>query len=188
MTDTTTSDPVPAGGAPDESAVVREPPPSPRVDLATAAVLFVLAVAIVAQALRMPTFTERGADLFQAPGIVPGFYGTVLALLSLVLAARSLYRGVRKAGVGAGRTTGSSYLRLVLAALLGSLFAVGLVGSLPFWAATAIFVTLFIALFEWRPEPRRRRVIRLATALLQGVLTGAAVHLVFQELFLVRLP
>jgi len=83
----------------------------------------------------------------------------------------------------------SSGARFVLAAGLGLVFIVGLIGRLPFWLAATIFVTLFIAVFEWRPGLEARARLRpLATALVQGVLTGILVTLVFERIFLVRLP
>ena len=56
-------------------------------------------------------------------------------------------------------------------------------------AAAAVFVTAFIALFEWRKgDAWPRRFLRLGTAALQGLVTGAAVSLVFEKIFYVRLP
>ena len=84
---------------------------------------------------------------------------------------------------------GTSNLRLALAAALGLIFCVGLIGRMPFWAAAATFVTAFIALFEWQAgEAWSRRALRLGTALLQALVTGATVSLVFEKLFYVRLP
>jgi putative tricarboxylic transport membrane protein len=66
---------------------------------------------------------------------------------------------------------------------------VGLIGSMPFWLAAAIFVTAFIVLFEWRAGADWKvRGRQIATALLQGVVTGLLVSLVFEKLFYVRLP
>ena len=92
-------------------------------------------------------------------------------------------------GRHAALAEGTSNLRLALAAALGLIFCVGLIGRMPFWLATAIFVTAFIALFEWQPgEPWGRRAKQIGTALLQGVLTGVLVVLVFERVFYVRLP
>ena len=53
----------------------------------------------------------------------------------------------------------------------------------------AIFVTSFIVLFEWQRDlTRKTRLWRLATAALQGLVTGLLVMLVFERIFLVRLP
>ncbi|MGE0715393.1 MAG: tripartite tricarboxylate transporter TctB family protein [Alphaproteobacteria bacterium] len=171
----------------------QRPPPSPRTDLATAAVLLVFALAVIRMAVAMPTFTDRGGDPFTAPGIVPGFYGIVLAGLAIVLAVRSVLRGALGPGGGAERAApgaaATSPIRLAAAVFLSLAFSLGLIGSLPFWAAAALFVTAFVAIFEWNDtdSPGRRRR-RLATAALLGIATGVAVTLVFEKLFLVRLP
>jgi putative tricarboxylic transport membrane protein len=68
-------------------------------------------------------------------------------------------------------------------------YAAGLVGWLPFWLATALFVGGFVALFEWRmAQNRSERVRRIGFAVLYGALIAAVVTFVFQEFFLVRLP
>jgi len=69
---------------------------------------------------------------------------------------------------------------LVLALCFG--YAVGLVGRVPFWLATFVFVSAFIAVFEY---PSRRR---MAAAPLYGIATALAVTYLFESVFLVRLP
>jgi putative tricarboxylic transport membrane protein len=168
-----------------------EQPLPPRRDLWTAAAFLALGLAIVSLAWSMPTYTEQKGEIFTAPGLVPGIYGLVITALSIWLAVRSLRRGAlwERATPHEAGPDGTSNLRLALAAGLGLLFCVGLIGRMPFWAATAVFVTAFIALFEWRAgAPWGLRLKLLATALLQGVLTGLAVMLVFQKIFYVRLP
>jgi putative tricarboxylic transport membrane protein len=173
------------------SVLPHEEPLPPRVDLWTAAVFFAVGIAIVYASWRMPTFYEQLQQTYTAPGLVPALYGIVIAILAIWLAARSLGRGALRRGDNEARAAreGYSNLRLALAAVLGLAFAVGMVGRLPFWLATAIFVFLFILLFEWRKDqPWRERAIRIASAALIGGGTGVLVMLVFTRLFLVRLP
>lgn len=168
-----------------------EEPLPPRVDLWTAAVFFAVGTAIVYASWRMPTFYEQLQQIYTAPGLVPALYGIIIALLALWLAARAIGRGAFRRGEKQPRAAreGYSNLRLALAAVLGLAFAVGMVGRLPFWLATAIFVFLFILLFEWRKDQSgRERAIRIASAALIGVGTGFLVMLVFTRVFLVRLP
>ena len=65
-----------------------------------------------------------------------------------------------------------------------------LVGWLPFWLATALFVFAFIAAFELAARRLRRRGPRrtLAWAAAVALVAGVAVVLVFERGFLVRLP
>jgi hypothetical protein len=60
-----------------------------------------------------------------------------------------------------------------------------LIGRAPFWLVTALFVAAFVGSFAPDGQAPRRRV---AVALLAGVLTSVVVTLVFQHVFLVRLP
>jgi putative tricarboxylic transport membrane protein len=91
---------------------------------------------------------------------------------------------------GGGSTPkGTSDLRLAGAAALGLVFVVGLIGRVPFWLASAIFVAMFTILFEWQSGqswPVRAR--RIGEAVLLGLATGVAVSLVFEKVFYVRLP
>jgi hypothetical protein len=79
---------------------------------------------------------------------------------------------------------------LVLALCLT--FGVVLVGhGLPFWLAAAIFVSIAIVALQ-RPQRRaageRMALRKFASAIVIGLCAGGAVTLVFQQLFLVRLP
>lgn len=164
---------------------------APRTDLWVAVSFAVLSIAILVHSLGMPTYTDQGGQIYTAPALVPSFYGVVILLLSIWLLLRSVRAGaLTPAGTqGRPREEGNSTTRFVLAAGLGALFIVGLIGRMPFWLAAAIFVALFIAAFEWRPELDRKVRLRVvAIAVIQGVLTGILVTLVFERIFLVRLP
>lgn len=169
------------------------PPPSARTDLITAAVFLAFGIAVLLLALKMPTFTDVGGSGLTAPGIVPGFHGIVIALLALVLGARSIYRGALQPGGGKPQGFDDlppiSLRRLAVAAALCLVFAVGLVSRIPFPAAVFLFVAAFIIGFEWpMPASRALRIRRVITALLVAAGAAAFVVLVFQEVFLVRLP
>ena len=163
----------------------------PRVDLLTAALFLVAAVAIIYASWLMPTYREQAGQIYTAPGLVPGLYGIVIALLAFWLGARSVARGAfaRKTEVPRAKREGYSNARLALAAALCLVFAVGLVGRVPFWLATAVFVFLFILLFEWKSGvPWSQRARPVASALAVAIVSGWAVYLVFERIFLVRLP
>jgi putative tricarboxylic transport membrane protein len=79
--------------------------------------------------------------------------------------------------------------RLLVTAILGIGYAGFLIGSIPYWLATGLFVLVFIGVFEWRRKMTRRELVRLG--LMAGVLavtTSALVTWVFESLFLVTLP
>jgi putative tricarboxylic transport membrane protein len=169
-----------------------EQPAPPRTDLWIAAVFLVFGGAAAWLAFLMPTYADQKGQIYTAPGLVPGFYGIVIVLLSIWLAVRAVRQGAlqSRGKEGGGRTpTGTSDLRLAGAAALGLVFVVGLIGRVPFWLASAIFVAMFTILFEWQsgqPWPVRAR--RVGEAVLLGIATGVAVTLVFEKVFYVRLP
>ncbi|MFM8992417.1 MAG: tripartite tricarboxylate transporter TctB family protein [Alphaproteobacteria bacterium] len=173
----------------DTGAVAEAERIDPRADLAIAVVLFLLGAGIVWEAWNMPTFRERQGDIFTAPGIVPGFYGVAIAMLSLALGWRALGRRRRGLGATASEATTTGIAGIALVALLGLVYAVGLVTRLPFWLASALFVAVFVLVFAWKPGATRQARIRLgATAVAIGLGAGIGVALVFERLFLVRLP
>ena len=132
---------------------------------------------IVYASWTMDRLERHDAALYTAPGLVPGLLGLVLLVLGVVLAVRASRRGIQ-AERSAAFTWGNTPLVLVLC--LG--YAVGLVGRVPFWLATFVFVSAFIAVFEY---PSRRR---MAAAPLYGIATALAVTYLFESVFLVRLP
>ena len=185
--------PAPGGGAapeevaPSPFAGDRAPLP-PRADLYTAAVLLAFGLGVLGLALNMPTFVEQSGTGLTAPGIVPGFHAAAISLLSIILAMRAIRRGALSDHAPHGPVFGPGDVRqLGIAAVLGTLYAGFLVGRLPFWMATALFVFAFTAAFEWQ-EAAGRRLRRLAEAAAIAVGTGFAVTLVFERIFLVRLP
>ncbi len=138
---------------------------------------------IVAESLRMDRFTAMGAVIYTMPGFVPGMIGCVVAFLGAVL----MWRGWRRAKVGQHGEPAGPMLnrRIALMLVLSLTYAVGLIGHAPFWLATALFVGAFTWTFAPPDAPRLRRAI---AAVVAGVLTSAVVTLVFEQVFLVRLP
>jgi hypothetical protein len=154
-----------------------------RSDLRGGVGWMVLGLVIALAAWRMERFESMGATLYSAPGMVPGLFGAVLVVLGGALAWRG-WRGIVPAGES---TEGPGPLlnrRIGWMLLLALGYAALAVGRLPFWLATAAFVAAFCALFSEREDRRRR----LAVALLAGALTALGVVLVFERVFLVRLP
>ncbi len=186
-----TPEPTPAIAPPPASVLPHEEPLPPRVDLWTAAVFLAIAIAILYASWLMPTYREQLGQPYTAPGLVPAFYGTIIGVLSLWLAARSIGRGALRRGAKTPRVKRDGYsdARLALASALCLVYAVGLLGRMPFWLATAIFVFFFVMLFEWeRGQAWVLRVRRIAIAAALGLSTGWAVLYVFRDIFLVRLP
>lgn len=159
-----------------------------RADFLTSAVLLALGLATIAEAWRMPRFAEVGSSFWSAPGVVPGMLGAALSILAVILCFRSV--SARRAGAvdtPAGEPGAWGRIATVLALCLA--YAAILVGRVPFWLATFLFVFAFVSVFELsRAEARPRWPRHALIALCVAALTSATVSYVFQNLFLVRLP
>src|SRR5262245_21757214 len=112
-----------------------EQPAPPRTDLWIAAFFFVFGAAAAWLAFRMPTYTDQKGEIYTAPGLVPGFYGIVIVLLSVWLGIRAIRQGALGAAqpdVARDPSRRGGDVRLALAAGLGLFFVVGLIGHAPF--------------------------------------------------------
>jgi hypothetical protein len=160
--------------------------PSARYDLPSGLGWIALGASIVYGSWTMDRLEYLNINPYTAPGLVPGVLGAVIALCGALMALRGL-----RAGVVGGRPpppifTGRVALSLVLC--LG--FALGLVGrGPPFWTAAALFLFLHVFLFEF-VERRDRGTLGRGLLVALAVSAGATfiITMVFQELFLVRLP
>jgi len=154
-----------------------------RSDLWGGAGWVVLGLVIVIGSVRMDRFESMGAQLYTMPGFVPGMIGGLVALLGLVLMARGWAR--RSHETDAGPVEPLLNRRILVTLVLTLVYAGLLIGRAPFWLVTALFVAAFVGLFAPAEQAPARRA---TAAVLAGVLTSAVVTLVFQHIFLVRLP
>lgn len=139
---------------------------------------------ILGESLRMDRFESMGAVIYSMPGFVPGMLGVVVLLLGISL----MLRGWRRQRDEAGADAPDEPLfnrRIVATMALCLLYAGLLIGRAPFWLVTALFVGAFVAVFAPAEQPLRRCI---AVSMLAGVITAAVVTVVFQQVFLVRLP
>lgn len=153
-----------------------------RSDLLGGAGWIFFGLLIVVESLRMDRFTSMGAELYTMPGFVPGMIGSVIVLLGGVLMLRGWRRRATRQDAAAGPLLNR---RITITLVLSLTYAGGLIGRVPFWLATFLFVTAFVGIFT---PPETTPLRRLAVAVLAGVLTTAVVTLVFEQVFLVRLP
>jgi putative tricarboxylic transport membrane protein len=167
-------------------------PSSPRRDLQGGVVWTALGCVIVVLSWQMDRMTQQGATLHTAPGLWPGIVGTLLAVLGGVLVLRSWRRGQRVGwdSAAADDTDYAPRSSFALAASMFFVYALLLVGrGLPFWLATALFVTTFVFLFQYTQRRTAGKVARgFVVALACGVITAVTVTLLFEQLFYVRLP
>ena len=164
-----------------------------KADFVTGLVLIALGIATVVASLAMPRFEELNVNPYTVPGLVPGALGVIVLILGAALVLRAARAGGWRlldgtAGEGSWRSDPGAR-NLALAVVLCLSYAAGLVGRVPFWLATFLFVAVFVAAFEWTDaRSHAERLRRLAFAMAFAAVIAAAVSFVFQEIFLVRLP
>lgn len=167
--------------------------PLVRADLITGVVLLAFGLAALAESWGMPRLEERNINPWTAPGIVPGMLGIIIAVLGGALALRSLAAGALQAQSPISPSESSearaSYRRLALCGMLCFVYAVLMVGHMPFLPATGIFVFVFIAAFEWDSgDTSAARLRKLAAAAAIAITSAVVISYSFEKLFLVRLP
>jgi hypothetical protein len=163
-----------------------------RSELIQAGGWIALGVAVLIGSLRMDRLESQNINPYTVPGLLPALLGIVMMLLGTLLALRSWRRGALEAEHAAFEFDPASARRVALVLALCVIFGVVLVGhGLPFWCAAAIFVSTAIVTLQQpqrRADGRRLGVRDVLVAVVIGLGAGGAITLVFQQVFLVRLP
>jgi hypothetical protein len=165
----------------------------PRADLFDAIFWIVLGLAVLVGSITMDRLEAQHINPYTVPGLLPGLLGIAMILLGLVLAERSRERGAFTRHVelvGADERESRKRVWVVLALCVG--YGVVLIGhGIPFWLASSIYVTGSILVLQRMSRETLDRQFTprlLAKALVIGVLSSVITQLVFQEVFLVRMP
>ena len=164
-----------------------------RADLITGIVLIVFSLTVIEESWRMPRLEHLGIKSMSVPGLVPGLLGAILLILGAVLTIRSLLRGGHHLGITRDNLVATlllaGNLRLIGTLVLCVGYGAVMIGNMPYWLATGLFVFAFVAIFEWQPDADRRAHLKgLAAAAVIAVSVAWAVTWVFSEVFLVTLP
>src|SRR5882672_1883957 len=150
-----------------------------------------LGIAILIGSVTMDRLEKQGINPYTIPGLLPGLLGIAMTILGALLAARS-WRPHLLASAGKAVVNRAEQMRILLVLGLCLTFGVVLVGhGLPFWLAAAIFVTtaIFALQYQARKSTGQQLTLRqFASTAAIGLGAGIAITIVFQEIFLVRLP
>lgn len=161
-----------------------------KADIVGAIILVLFGLFIFYESYTMPRLEARGIHPASIPGLVPMLLGAALAFMGALLGIRSwriTAPGGWKALAGLFVTLTAARVVAALVLILG--FTLVLVGWLPFWAATMIFIAIFVLTFEllltdtvvpWK--------FSIFWALVTAVVCGSAIYYLFAIVFLVRLP
>jgi putative tricarboxylic transport membrane protein len=158
---------------------------SASADRLAALVLFVLGVGMLAGGYTMDRLEIRQIHPASIPGLVPMILGATLALLAAMLWVRARRSPAEADWIRDGVSWGNLWAALALALF----YALVLVGRLPFFWATAIFIAVFASWFSWpdaHGTPGRLRAA--AAAIVLALVASGAIAGLFRYGFLVRLP
>ncbi len=157
-----------------------------QADRLTAIVLAALGLAMAVGGYTMDRLEIRQIHPASIPGLVP----MILGVLMVICAALLFRDGARAASEESSSVFASgSWMRLGLTAALTLAYAIVLLGWLPYFWATVVFVFAFAALFSWPAEgSTRARLICLGSAALLALAASWGTTALFSEVFLVRLP
>lgn len=162
-----------------------------RADFLGGVFFVLLGLAIIYMSWTMPRLEMRGIHPSTIPGLVPGLLGILLTICGLLLGIKGFAGSRDKEGWADfwSMFTSTEAKRLAVIAGLTLFYSLGLVGRVPFWLATGLFVFATIVAFEvWfndNPKPLVRSMIMAA---IQAVIVAGVITAIFQYGFLVRLP
>ena len=164
-----------------------------KADFVTSIVLIAFSVSVLVLSLELPRLEHRNINPYTVPGVVPGFLGIIIGILSVVLLVRSIVRGGWRLGLNresvGGFIRSEAAWRLALTIGLCVIYGILMVGSMPYWLATGIFVFVFILAFELNVrKPIGGQWRRFLFAGIVSIATTTIVSVMFRYLFLVDLP
>jgi hypothetical protein len=186
------SSPEPAVPAASTAARESEDTASLRSDFLSAIGWMGLGIAILIGSVIMDRLEKQGINPYTIPGLLPGLLGIAMTILGALLAARSWRPHLLASTANGAPADRAQRKRLLLVLGLCLTFGVVLVGhGLPFWLAAAIFVSTAILSLQYQQRKSsgwKLSARMVVTAAAIGLGAGIIITIVFQEIFLVRLP
>jgi len=176
----------------DAPADERDPHTVARSELMQSGGWIALGGAVLIASLRMDRLESQHINPYTVPGLLPGLLGIAMMLLGTLLALRSWRRGALRDTAAAASFNAAMARRVALIVGLCVTFGGVLVGhGLPFWLAAALFVSVTIVLLQRPQRIAAGEQLGLRTVVVAAIIglgAGGIITLVFQQVFLVRLP
>ena len=155
-------------------------------DRVTSAVLLVLGTAMLYGGYTMDRLEIRQIHPASIPGLVPLMLGAALMLCAVLLFVSAPRHHTARPDSEREKGSTSNFF---YAAGLSAFYALVLVGRLPFWLATSLFIATFAIYFGWpKDADTSKRVRWIAFSAVFAVVMAVAVSVLFRYGFLVRLP
>jgi hypothetical protein len=159
-----------------------------RLDFISSIALTAFGLFVFVESWRMPRFTDQGGVIYSAPGLVPGVLAVVLILCGLIVLIRSVAQGGWRLSDGGAMSFSPGARNVLVTVAISIIYVVLLIGTIPFWLATTIYAFVYTAIFELRGAPPEKRVPMLLSNLVLALAVAWGVTLVFERIFLVRMP
>ncbi|MFN3400866.1 MAG: hypothetical protein ACK4Z4_11060, partial [Ferrovibrio sp.] len=158
---------------PAQPAVAEETPVSPRADFWSSFIWIALGLAILVISLNMDRLERFQASIYTAPGLVPGLLGIAIAIMGAILLLRAVRGGALQSRTRVPLVL-RDHWRLIFSLGLSLVYALVIVASaLPFWLVTAIYVAVFVIVFQYAERRAAGQVPRgIAIAVVHGLLAG----------------
>jgi hypothetical protein len=171
-------------------------PPSPRQDFLEGLMWIAFGAAVAIAAWRMDRLTEQNINPYTVPGLLPGLLGLAVMFFGALFAWRAWRAGgladagTASAGRGNLGMTWAELGRFALTIVLCVVFSVALLGQgMPFWLTAAIYTVAAIVTLQYPQRRAAGQLLRgLVLAIVIGIGSGFVITIVFQDIFLVRLP
>ncbi|MBE7417070.1 MAG: tripartite tricarboxylate transporter TctB family protein [Ideonella sp.] len=180
------SAPEPHDAAPGDAA------PSLRSEFYGGCAWMVFGFAVLIGSITMDRLEAQHINPYTVPGLLPGLLGIAMIVLGAALAWRSWRAGALRPAPPLTTDQRDEHRRIWVVAALCIGYGAVLIGhGLPFWLASATYVSASILIMRRMsrdPEQRRLTARAVVQALVIGVASALIVQWVFQDLFLVRLP
>ncbi len=163
-------------------------PDTPRADRVTSVILAILGLAMLIGGYQMDRLEIRNIHPASIPGLVPMILGALMVVCAVLLFNFSR-KVSRLSSEESMPENDNSSRKLLITAGICTFFATVMVGRMPFFVSSAIFISVFSGFFSWPSGAGYHRQIKVVVySICIGGVAAAIISVLFQYGFLVRLP